>query len=64
MVLSYEFIFFTVFCIAEPHHFYVAPAPGENFDVAPALAVPVAPAALAAPALDPTLLYLKQVKKC
>jgi hypothetical protein len=22
--------------LAEPHHFYAAPAPGENFDVAPA----------------------------
>jgi hypothetical protein len=31
-------------CVAEPHHFYAAPALGENFD-----------AALAAPA--PTLLY-------
>jgi hypothetical protein len=36
--------------VAEPYHFYAAPAPGENFDAAPALA----PAALA-PA--PTLLY-------
>jgi hypothetical protein len=32
--------------VAEPHHFYAAPAPGKNFD-----------AALAAPA--PTLLYRK-----
>jgi hypothetical protein len=32
----------------EPHHFYAAPAPSENFDAAPA---PVAPA--------PTLLYSK-----
>jgi hypothetical protein len=34
--------------VAEPHHFYAAPAPapGENFDAAPA---PAAPA--------PTLLY-------
>jgi hypothetical protein len=32
--------------VAEPHHFYAAPAPGENFDAAPA-----------APA--PTLLYSK-----
>jgi hypothetical protein len=31
--------------VAEPHHFYAAPAPGENFDAAPALA--------------PTLLYSK-----
>jgi hypothetical protein len=29
--------------VAEPHHFYAAPAPGENFDAAPA----------------PTLLYSK-----
>jgi hypothetical protein len=33
--------------VAEPHHFYEAPAPGKNFDTAPALA----------PA--PTLLYGK-----
>jgi hypothetical protein len=32
--------------VAEPHHFYAAPAPGKNFDEAPA-----------APA--PTLLYSK-----
>jgi hypothetical protein len=32
--------------IAEPHHLYAAPAPGKNFDAAPA-----------APA--PTLLYSK-----
>jgi hypothetical protein len=32
--------------VAEPHHFYAVPAPGENFDAAPA-----------APA--PTLLYNK-----
>jgi hypothetical protein len=32
--------------VAEPHHFYAAPAPGKNFDAAPA-----------APA--PTLLYSK-----
>jgi hypothetical protein len=31
--------------VAEPHHFYAAPAPGENFDAAPAPA--------------PTLLYSK-----
>jgi hypothetical protein len=36
--------------VAEPHHFYAAPAPGEIFDAAPA---PVAPA----PA--PNLLYNK-----
>jgi hypothetical protein len=34
--------------VAEPHHFYAAPAPGKNFDAAPA---PAAPA--------PTLLYIK-----
>jgi hypothetical protein len=34
--------------VAEPHHFYAAPAPGENFDAAPD---PAAPA--------PTLLYGK-----
>jgi hypothetical protein len=38
--------------VAEPHHFYVAPAPGKNLDVAPA------PAATA-PAPAPTLLYSK-----
>jgi hypothetical protein len=39
-----------LFCtsVAEPHHFYAAPAPGVNFDAAPA---PAAPA--------PTLLYSK-----
>jgi hypothetical protein len=25
---------------AEPHHFYAAPAPGENFDAAPAAPAP------------------------
>jgi hypothetical protein len=39
--------------VAEPHHFYAAPAPGKNFDAAPAPAAP----APAAPA--PTLLYSK-----
>jgi hypothetical protein len=34
--------------VAEPHHFYAAPAPGKKFDAAPA-----------APALAPTLLYSK-----
>jgi hypothetical protein len=34
--------------VAEPHHFYAAPAPGENFDAAPAPATPA-----------PTLLYSK-----
>jgi hypothetical protein len=34
--------------VVEPHHFYAAPAPGENFDAAPA---PAAPA--------PTLLHTK-----
>jgi hypothetical protein len=37
--------------VAEPHHFYAAPAPGKNFDAAPAPASP-------APA--PTLLYSKE----
>jgi hypothetical protein len=32
--------------VAEPHHFYAAPAPGKNFDAAPAPA--------------PTLLYIKE----
>jgi hypothetical protein len=36
--------------VAEPHHFYAAPAPGKNFDAAPDPADP-------APA--PTLLYSK-----
>jgi hypothetical protein len=39
--------------VAELHHFYAAPAPGENFNAAPA------PAAPAAPAPAPTLLYSK-----
>jgi hypothetical protein len=26
--------------VAEPHHFYAAPAPGKDFDAAPAPAVP------------------------
>jgi hypothetical protein len=34
--------------VAEPHHFYAAPAPGKNFDAAPA-----------APAPAPTLFYSK-----
>jgi hypothetical protein len=34
--------------VAKLHHFYAAPAPGENFDAAPA-----------APAPAPTLLYSK-----
>jgi hypothetical protein len=34
--------------VAEPHHFNAAPAPGENFDAAPA-----------APTPAPTLLYSK-----
>jgi hypothetical protein len=37
--------------VAEPHHFYAAPAPGKNFDAAPA--------APAVPAPAPTLLYSK-----
>jgi hypothetical protein len=36
--------------VAEPHHFYAAPAPGKNFDAAPAPA---------APAPAPTLSYSK-----
>jgi hypothetical protein len=36
--------------VAEPHHFYAAPAPGKNFDAAPAPA---------APAPAPTLFYSK-----
>jgi hypothetical protein len=38
--------------VAEPHHFYAAPAPGKNFFAAPDPAVP-------APAPAPTLLYSK-----
>jgi hypothetical protein len=34
------------FSVAEPHHLFAAPAPGKNFDAAPA-----------APAPAPTLLY-------
>jgi hypothetical protein len=26
--------------VKEPHHFYAAPAPGKNFDVAPAAPAP------------------------
>jgi hypothetical protein len=46
---------YLLFNVAEPHHFYVAPAPapGKNFDAAPA------PAAPAPAAPDPTLLYSK-----
>jgi hypothetical protein len=37
-------VWFSMKCsVAEPHHFYAAPAPGKNFDAAPA----------------PTLLYSK-----
>jgi hypothetical protein len=43
-VCEYKSIFET--SIAEPHQCYAAPAPGENFDAAPA-------------ALAPTLLYSK-----
>jgi hypothetical protein len=48
--------------VAEPHHFYAAPAPGKNFDAALAPADP-------APAPAPTLLYskakfLKRTKVC
>jgi hypothetical protein len=38
--------------VAEPHHFYAAPAPGKNFDAALASAAP-------APAPAPTLQYSK-----
>jgi hypothetical protein len=41
--------------VAEPHHFYAAPAPGKNFHAAPALA----PFPALAPAPAPTLLYCK-----
>jgi hypothetical protein len=41
--------------VAEPHHFYAAPAPGKNFDAAPAPGKNFD----AAPAPDPTLLYSK-----
>jgi hypothetical protein len=34
--------------VAEPHYFYAAPAPGKNFDAAPAATAPA-----------PTLLYSK-----
>jgi hypothetical protein len=43
-----------VISVAEPHHFYAAPAPGKNFDAAPA------PAAPEAPAPAPILLYSKE----
>jgi hypothetical protein len=35
-------IYFFMFCtsVAEPHHFYAAPAPGKNFDAAPAAPAP------------------------
>jgi hypothetical protein len=50
---------FMQFSVAEPHHFYAAPAPapGKNFDAAPTPAAP-APAA-PAPAPAPTLLFSK-----
>jgi hypothetical protein len=38
------------YSVAEPHHFYAAPAPGKHFDAAPDPA---------APAPAPTLLYSK-----
>jgi hypothetical protein len=40
--------------VAEPHHFFAAPAPGENFYAAPATPSP-------APA--PTLLYRSKIFK-
>jgi hypothetical protein len=39
---------FVIGSVAEPHHFYAAPAPGVNFDAAPAALAPA-----------PTLLYSK-----
>jgi hypothetical protein len=48
LVLTYVRFKFWLSCVlrsvAEPHHFYAAPAPGKNFDAAPA----------------PTLLYSKE----
>jgi hypothetical protein len=46
MAKKYKKFFCLINSVAEPHHFYAAPAPGKNFDAAPA-----------APA--PTLLYSK-----
>jgi hypothetical protein len=44
-ILMLDFLFLTVFfSVAEPHHFYMAPAPSKNFD-----------AVQAAPAPAPTL---------
>jgi hypothetical protein len=44
--------------VAEPHNFYAAPAPDENFDPAPDENFDAAPAP-AVPAPSPTLLYSK-----
>jgi hypothetical protein len=52
MMLSGNILLYS--SVAEPHHFYAAPAPapGKNIDAAPALAAPV-------PAPAPILLYSK-----
>jgi hypothetical protein len=42
-MIAYDMLLFS--SVAKPHHFYAAPAPGKNFDGAPAPA--------------PTLLYSK-----
>jgi hypothetical protein len=45
---SQRYILSILSSVAEPHYFYAAPAPGKNFDAAPA-----------DPAPAPTLLYSK-----
>jgi hypothetical protein len=45
VLLHYHHKMDLFYSVAEPHHFYAAPAPGKNFDAAPAPA--------------PTLLYNK-----
>jgi hypothetical protein len=48
-----------IISVAEPHHFYAAPAPGKNFYAAPAPGINFyAAPAPAAPA--PTLFYSKK----
>jgi hypothetical protein len=42
---------FVTYSVAEPQHFYAVPAPGKNFDAAPAPAIP---------ASAPTLPYSSQ----